>query len=766
MQTPSGSELKTGNVQRAGRAALWNAIFAAMLLWWSLAVLNAPWGTLAPAPFIAASVSVAVYALCVAASFSKKLWLKWLLRLIPWIVLLPLAAECMRGMKLWFNCVISIWNEIHKDGLSLFQTDASAYSVAAVSALAAVAAGQLAWWIIEHRALVSCGIAAAALMLLQLFTNTTMPMMWCLWLSAFIGMWMSLSQQMIPIQTLRMWSAFTALLVAFAFAGTYDEIAGVTDLRNAAEQAVHEFRYGKDTLPSGDLANAAELNKGDTELLKVRSGQRKTIYLRAFEGAQYENGEWQPLTGSAYSGTYAGMLKWLSGKGFDPLTQSSKYYSLCDSDRSPESNTIDVKVTGGSRYYLYVPASAESVSASHKAERDARMAPKGIFGAREYTVQERSLARPSELTVWEEWVADPQTDDQSSYAQSAGMYRSFVYDKYTDINADLKQMINGIFWDDYTTENEGVYSAVQHIRTVLDQRTQYTREPPAAPEGDDAIKDFLTGARRGNSALYASAAVEALRAKGIPARYVEGYYISSDARPSEEDGMISVTSQDAHAWPEVYFDGVGWMPVDVTPGYYYDAVTLSQMVSMPDNIEKTAALDEGPNGGKEVSAMASKQPEGFGVIRILRNTALLLLGIAAAAVLAMSAWYIITRMKGILSKYIKKRRYMRADSSERALLMKNWIYSALEMQGFDACLGWKTVETDAEAAERFEDVEPGEYARVVSLLEKFVYGGEELEAFELRAIQEFYRKIFPFRRYRRGRRADQAEKHDAEPEMA
>lgn len=101
-------------------------------------------------------------------------------------------------------------------------------------------------------------------------------------------------------------------------------------------------------------------------------------------------------------------------------------------------------------------------------------------------------------------------------------------------------------------------------------------------------------------------------------------------------------------------------------------------------------------------------------------------------------------MKGILSKYIKKRRYLRADNVERAMLMKDWIYSALEEHGFDACLGWKTMETDAEAAERFEEVEPGEYTRVVSLLEKFMYGGEELEAFELRAVQAFYRKVFPF----------------------
>ena len=41
----------------------------------------------------------------------------------------------------------------------------------------------------------------------------------------------------------------------------------------------------------------------------------------------------------------------------------------------------------------------------------------------------------------------------------------------------------------------------------------------------------------------------------------------------------------------VYFDGIGWLPVDVTPGYYYDAVKLQQMVATPDMVHKTLAED-------------------------------------------------------------------------------------------------------------------------------------------------------------------------------
>lgn len=48
--------------------------------------------------------------------------------------------------------------------------------------------------------------------------------------------------------------------------------------------------------------------------------------------------------------------------------------------------------------------------------------------------------------------------------------------------------------------------------------------------------------------------------------------------------------ENAHAWVEVYFDGVGWKAVDVTPGYYYNVATLQKMVNTPEQIKKNAAM--------------------------------------------------------------------------------------------------------------------------------------------------------------------------------
>ena len=110
------------------------------------------------------------------------------------------------------------------------------------------------------------------------------------------------------------------------------------------------------------------------------------------------------------------------------------------------------------------------------------------------------------------------------------------------------------------------------------------------PEGQDPLQWFLTTSRTGNQMLYVSAAVEALRAHGIPARYVEGYYLGASKIQDSKNGEVSITGENAHAWVEVYFDGVGWKAVDVTPGYYYNVATLQKMVNTPEQIKKNAAL--------------------------------------------------------------------------------------------------------------------------------------------------------------------------------
>lgn len=71
---------------------------------------------------------------------------------------------------------------------------------------------------------------------------------------------------------------------------------------------------------------------------------------------------------------------------------------------------------------------------------------------------------------------------------------------------------------------------------------------------------FLNNAKSGYCVHFATSATVLLRAAGIPARYVEGYMVEVT-----EGQTTAVQGKMAHAWVEMYVNGVGWIILDPTP---------------------------------------------------------------------------------------------------------------------------------------------------------------------------------------------------------
>ena len=88
----------------------------------------------------------------------------------------------------------------------------------------------------------------------------------------------------------------------------------------------------------------------------------------------------------------------------------------------------------------------------------------------------------------------------------------------------------------------------------------------AAPAGhsDSAIEDFLFITRTGYCEQFAAAFAAMARAVGLPARVAVGF-TPGDADPLEPNRYV-VRGENAHAWPEVYIAGAGWVAFEPTPG--------------------------------------------------------------------------------------------------------------------------------------------------------------------------------------------------------
>jgi len=80
----------------------------------------------------------------------------------------------------------------------------------------------------------------------------------------------------------------------------------------------------------------------------------------------------------------------------------------------------------------------------------------------------------------------------------------------------------------------------------------------------DFVEHFLFEGKEGYCTYFASAMVVMSRIVEIPARYVEGYILPSQRN---DKGIYRVTADRAHAWPELYIEGVGWHTYEPTPAY-------------------------------------------------------------------------------------------------------------------------------------------------------------------------------------------------------
>ena len=106
-----------------------------------------------------------------------------------------------------------------------------------------------------------------------------------------------------------------------------------------------------------------------------------------------------------------------------------------------------------------------------------------------------------------------------------------------------------------TTDAEKAFAIQNHLannyRYTLDGRY---------PEGNrDFVSWFLLEERAGYCSYFASAMAVMCRMAGLPARYVEGYYVAAN-----DGGETIVTGRNAHAWVEVYLKGIGWTAFDPT----------------------------------------------------------------------------------------------------------------------------------------------------------------------------------------------------------
>jgi hypothetical protein len=129
----------------------------------------------------------------------------------------------------------------------------------------------------------------------------------------------------------------------------------------------------------------------------------------------------------------------------------------------------------------------------------------------------------------------------------------------------------------------------------------YTLNAPSVVDAA-GLKQFLTVTKKGYCQQFSFAMAVLARLLGIPARVAYGFTSGTQ----DTAGSWVVTTHDAHAWPELYFQGYGWLRFEPTPTGSAGQGTAYQPIYsvLPSNLEPTttqtvpsSALSPAATGG-------------------------------------------------------------------------------------------------------------------------------------------------------------------------
>jgi transglutaminase-like putative cysteine protease len=167
------------------------------------------------------------------------------------------------------------------------------------------------------------------------------------------------------------------------------------------------------------------------------------------------------------------------------------------------------------------------------------------------------------------------------------------------------------------------------VKLWMDRELIYSTAERHAGVPDPAA-DFLFGNRTGYCVHFAHAAVYMWRSLGIPARVGVGYHITEDQR---RGSTIVIRGGDAHAWPELYIEGVGWVILDIAaeqnidpPGEPMD----DDLAELLGEMARGETDDQGEPGEEQV------EPRNFG--RDVALGSLMMIAVGLVLLYAAKIW--------------------------------------------------------------------------------------------------------------------------------
>ena len=437
------------------------------------------------------------------------------------------------------------------------------------------------------------------------------------------------SGQLLSFFATAVFSVLLVSVSGYAFLGAANRIPEHKHLFYAFQQKVEERVKSLDSLGISFVQNRADVDnrtpeyKGDTVLTLQASEQPQyNLYMKRFDSGTFKNNGWsnddgkfvQAAKQNGYNGAQTGMLlqqEVYAGMEnqkddlLELLIKSDYLYSV------PDSGDVTYQLTyahAGSKdallpYFARLPdqerkITVEGDGVARKKRNTREVTVKGTAANADFLfdqnlnelVSTMGQEKNADLYQWySEYVIQQYRGRHADVPsvgrfvnKNAGQFENSVY------RSQVYQEDGGFFVDqmmDDWMENEGDEveegtpdwaAQVNDYRLSIAQTLQYLLSDTATynlylddiPQGTGTIDYFLETGKEGYCMHFASAGALILQELGVPARYASGYVAKpSDFHQKGEQYTAEIPDYNAHAWVEIYLEHIGWVPVEMTPGY-------------------------------------------------------------------------------------------------------------------------------------------------------------------------------------------------------
>lgn len=151
-------------------------------------------------------------------------------------------------------------------------------------------------------------------------------------------------------------------------------------------------------------------------------------------------------------------------------------------------------------------------------------------------------------------------------------------EKYLKLPDNIPKRVYELAYEITKEYTSPFYKAIA-LSNFLKENYSYNINVSYLPPKRDFVDYFLFDEKKGYCTYFASALAVMCRMVNIPTRYIEGFDVTGK---SGFFGYADVLNSNAHAWVEIYFEKIGWVTFDPTPGH----ISVEELIEKNDVINK------------------------------------------------------------------------------------------------------------------------------------------------------------------------------------